>query len=201
MLSARCTIALTLLWLGVATSAISAQDAESPPENVSAPPKIQPFTPKALELQPNCMKVFLEGFNEKFRKQARMAIPNCYTDPQDSDALVKLAKILEERPTEHSNIAKIIKSWSDFRQHCAIKQTAYAEALDDITSYLEGEISLKEASKSSFEGVCLAPDVFTTTCQTIGITTTCSSGGGGLPPSRMVCHTGPYSSTCTYTGG
>lgn len=192
---------MSLVALGAASTAAGTDDSNSVSGSAAPSSAIQPFTPKALELQPNCMKVYLEGFSDEFRSRARMGLPNCYCDPQDSDALVKLAKILQDHPKARASIGKIIKSWSDYRSHCAINQTAYAEALSDVILFLGGKISLKEASKGSFEGVCAAPNPFTTTCQTIGGTTICRSGGGGLPPSQMVCRTGEYSSTCTYTGG
>lgn len=167
--------------------------------SIQSTPLVQPFSKKALQLQQNCVQIYLDDFNEAFRDQSKMALPNCYTDPQDSDAIRRLAQIVKNNPKEARNIAKIVKSWSDNRAQCIIKQTAYSEAVRDAEAYLEQRLTLKEAARSGYEGLCAAPNPYTTSCQTIGSSTVCNSGGGGLPASRMVCHSGLNSSSCTFT--
>ena len=169
-----------------------------PPASKGAFPA--PMTDQALQLQPDCMKIYVYGLPDRFKAQSKVALPNCYTDPQDSAALVELAQLLEHHPKEASAIARIMRSWTDNRAKCSIKQTAYTEAVGDVRSYLKGSLPLKEATSGSFEGVCAAPNPFTTTCRTIGGSTTCMSGGGGMPSSQMVCRSDAYSSTCTFSG-
>ena len=160
---------------------------------------IQPQSKQALDLQPECVRAYVYDFSDAFKSQSKMVLPNCYTDPSDSIAIIRLAELIKNNPKRSREIAKIIKSWTDYRSQCAIKQTAYVEAVADVESFLSGKMSLKEASKSSYEGPCAAPNPYTSTCQTFGNTTVCRSGGGGLPSSQMVCRTTLFSSTCTFS--
>lgn len=182
--------------LAVALVGASPQDASSSASNPAVP---APYTKKALELQPECMKNFVYRLDDRFKAKSKVAVPNCYTDPQDSEALSTLAQLLEKNPKQSQSIAKIMRSWTDNRAQCAIKQTAYAEAVKDVESFLGGTLPLKQASSGTFEGICAASNPFTTTCRTFAGQTTCVSGGGGLPSSQMVCRSGAYSSTCTFT--
>lgn len=190
------------IWAAIALVHSLGTPNPNPNENMpsaSETHSIKPNFKQALEMQPDCIRLFVHGFSDAFRSQSRMALPNCYTDPQDSIALTRLQEMLVAYPKEARNIARIIRSWTDNRAQCTIKQTAYHEAEDDVRSYLKGSISLREASKGTFEGVCNRISPYTTNCRTSGSSTVCTSGGGGLPSSRMDCRYRDSSSECTFT--
>lgn len=166
--------------------------------------------PRSLEqiqkgqISRECIRAYREDFDGGFKSNSKMVLPDCYNYPENSFALNQLKKILRDNPKESRNIAMILRSWTDVRESCLVKETAYAPAVEEIISYINGEIPLKEASSGRYEGRCgrRESDVthpYTTTCETNGNTTTCKSSGGGLPRSQMVCRSNGTSSTCTFS--
>lgn len=156
------------------------------------------------QLSRECIRAYLDDFSRQFKSQSKMVLPDCYNYPENSFALNMLKKILRENPRESANIARILRSWTDVREECLVKETAYAAAVEEILSYIKGEVPLKEASSGRYEGRCgrtgsSITHPYTTTCETSGNTTICNSSGGGLPRSQMVCRSTSTSSSCTFT--
>lgn len=178
-------------FVGSPLQAIAAQ--EKPPE--AAAPQ------RSGELSRKCIRLFLDGFDRNFKSQSRMVMPDCYSNPNESIGIEKLAEAVKANPKEARNIALIVRSWTDNRPHCIVKQTAYAAAMQDVAQYLAGSISFKEASRGTFEGSCGTRQEYTTSCETRGDTIVCYSRGGGLPSSRSECTFKDGQSRCTFTGG
>lgn len=191
-----------ITWFALASN-ITLQPIEQRPELLHKDPRSAEQIQKG-QVSKECMRIYLDDFDREFKSQSKMVAPDCYNYPENVFSLNQLKKILRENPRDSSNIAKILRSWTDTREDCLVKETAYAPAVEEIWSYIRGEISLKDASSGRYEGNCgrRSSDVmhpYTTTCETNGITTTCKSSGGGLPRSQMVCRTTQTSSSCTFS--
>ncbi|PKP93204.1 MAG: hypothetical protein CVT75_06430 [Alphaproteobacteria bacterium HGW-Alphaproteobacteria-14] len=129
-------ISVALFASFVLASSLMAQTASAPLAAKDPEPLVQPFSSQALELQPGCVRAYVYEFSDAFKSQSKMALPNCYTDPKDSMAIVRLVELIKTNPKQSRDIAKIVKSWTDYRSQCAIKQTAYVEAVADVEAFI-----------------------------------------------------------------